>query len=269
MPYTIASVSCGKDSLVIPYEFIRRGWRLDEVVMYDTGMEFQAIYETWNRLVRRLDECGIKHTVLAPEYDFCWQMLERTVNEGKPNEHKGYSWCGGQCRWGTTDKLAALDQYAEERDAVMLVGIAADETSRIEKARKSYKRLPLVELKMAESDCLSYCYSLGYDWREHGASTPDGTVRLYDILDRVSCWCCTNKNLKELRNIYHLLPLYWDRLKDLQRRTCRPMKGEGKSVYDLEARFELEDERQAKGLSVTDREFYRQLRTRVEATHER
>lgn len=38
--YTIASVSCGKDSLVIPYEYIRRGLRLDEVIMYDTGMEF-------------------------------------------------------------------------------------------------------------------------------------------------------------------------------------------------------------------------------------
>ena len=42
--YTIASVSCGKDSLVIPHEYIKRGLRLDEVMMYDTGMEFQAIY---------------------------------------------------------------------------------------------------------------------------------------------------------------------------------------------------------------------------------
>ena len=56
--YTIASVSCGKDSLVIPHEYIKRGLRLDEVMMYDTGMEFQAIYDEWAALVKILDENG-------------------------------------------------------------------------------------------------------------------------------------------------------------------------------------------------------------------
>lgn len=257
--YTIANVSCGKDSLVIPHEFIRRGWRLDEVVMYDTGMEFQAIYDTWARLTKVLDSYGIKHTVLHPKCDFCWQMLERPVNAGKPNEHKGYSWCGGTCRWGTTGKTKALDQYAAERDAIVLVGIAADEKKRLEKKRAAHIRLPLVTLDMAEADCLAYCYDRGYEWRESGAKTPDGTVRLYDILDRVSCWCCSNKNLDELRNIYHYLPAYWERLKSLQERTCRPMKGDGKSVFDLEKRFVLEDARKALGLSITSREFFRRL----------
>ena len=54
--YTIASASCGKDSLVIPYEYIRRGLRLDEVMMYDTGMEFQAICDEWAALVKVLDK---------------------------------------------------------------------------------------------------------------------------------------------------------------------------------------------------------------------
>ena len=62
--YTIASVSCGKDSLVIPHEYIKRGLRLDEVMMYDTGMEFLAIYDEWAALVKILDENGIKHKVL-------------------------------------------------------------------------------------------------------------------------------------------------------------------------------------------------------------
>lgn len=39
---------------------------------------------------------------------------------------------------------------------------------------------------MTEADCLQYCYSAGYFWLE-------GSIRLYDILDRVSCWCCCNK----------------------------------------------------------------------------
>lgn len=79
MKYTIANVSCGKDSLAMVEEHIKRGRQLDEVVMYDTGMEFQAIYDTWAKLTARLDEIGIKHTVLYPAYPFRWDMLERLV----------------------------------------------------------------------------------------------------------------------------------------------------------------------------------------------
>ena len=165
---------------------------------------------------------------------------------------------------GTADKRTILGKYAEERDAIVLVGIAADEAHRREKEFKPYKRFPLIDWGMSEADCLVYCYERGHEWREHGAATPDGTIRLYDILDRVSCWCCTNKNLDELRNVYHLLPEYWERLKDLQRRTCRPMKGEGKSVFDLETRFKLEDERTAAGLSIRSREFFGELAARLE-----
>lgn len=63
--------------------------------------------------------------------------------------------------------------------------------------------------------------------------------------------------------LYRLLPEYWERLKGLQRRTCRPMKGKGKSVFDLETRFKLEDERAAAGLSTRNKEFFRELAERL------
>ena len=120
--YTIASVSCGKDSLVIPHEYIKRGLRLDEVMMYDTGMEFQAIYDEWAALVKILDENGIKHKVLKPAYDFCWQMFERPVNRGK----KMNTWvtvgaaeraAGGRLTkerfWGSTQKNGARSCWLE------------------------------------------------------------------------------------------------------------------------------------------------------------
>lgn len=131
----IASVSFGKDSLAMVLLILERGLPLDEVVFYDTGMEFKAI-----------------------------------------------------------------------------------------------KVAPLAKFGFTEADALAYCYDRGFFWEENG-------IRLYDVLDRVSCWCCANKNLKELRNIRTHLPKYWNRLKDLQSRTDRPMKGPGKSVFDLEERF--------------------------------
>lgn len=255
----IASVSFGKDSLAMLLRLVEERRPLDEVVFYDTGMEFQAIYDTRDQVLPLLAQRGVKYTELHPEYDFCWQMFERPV-DGPNGPHLGYSWCGGRCRWGTTDKLVALDRYAEQQGAMVYIGIAADEMARLTKERKNYKLFPLVEWGMAENKCLTYCYDHGFDWVEDGGA---GEVRLYYVLDRVSCWCCTNKNLKELRNIYHLLPLYWDKLKDLQLRTSRPMKGEAKSVFDLERRFQLEDERLAAGLSITNRDFYRQLADRL------
>ena len=96
-----------------------------------------------------------------------------------------------------------------------------------------HKIYPLVEWEMTESNCLQYCYEHGYSWNENG-------VELYDVLDRVSCWCCRNKNLKELKNIYIYLPEYWQRLRGLQSRIDSPMKGEGKSVFELEERFKNE-----------------------------
>lgn len=64
---------------------------------------------------------------------------------------------------------------------------------------------PLVEMGMSEADCLELCYRRGHDWEQDG-------VRLYDVLDRVSCWCCRNKNMRELRAMSKELPFYFDRL---------------------------------------------------------
>ena len=77
-------------------------------------------------------------------------------------------------------------------------------------------------------------------------------MRLYDILDRVSCWCCCNKNLKELKNMYRFLPDYWQKLKYLQFCQERPMKGFYKGmprgVFELEKRFEDEINKEANQL---------------------
>lgn len=86
---------------------------------------------------------------------------------------------------------------------------------------------------MTEKDCLQYCYDKGYNWLEDG-------IELYSILDRVSCWCCANKNLKELKNYYLYLPTYWGKLKQLQSKTDRPFKYNKYTIFDLEEKFKLE-----------------------------
>ena len=67
----IASVSFGKDSLYMLLRLIETGAPLDEVVFYDTGMEFQAIYDTRDAVLPLLAKHGIAYNELTPPPGLC------------------------------------------------------------------------------------------------------------------------------------------------------------------------------------------------------
>lgn len=201
----IVSVSFGKDSLAMLLKLIDNKCQIDEVIFYDTGMEFKAIYNTRDTIKTLLVENKIKYTELKPTEPFLYKMLDRKVNKKDGTIQYGYGLCGGQCRWGTTEKNRVIEKYLKSKygnDYREYIGIAVDETKRIQKERNEHKLLPLIDWKMTEKDCLEYCYKKGFYWYENG-------IRLYDVLDRVSCWCCANKNKKELENMLYFLPEYY------------------------------------------------------------
>lgn len=246
----IASVSFGKDSLAMVLRLIEEGKPLDEVVFYDTGMEFQAIYNIRDRMKAVFAEHEIQFTELKPDKPFLWQMLAQPIKKKNGNYQYGFAWCGAFCRWGTREKLTKIAKHC--KGAHQYVGVAYDEQIRVSRLTEN-KSAPLAEWKMTEADCLRYCREKGYDWAENG-------VDLYDVLSRVSCWCCRNKNKEELRNIWKYLPEYWSRLKALQDRIPEPMKsyknrqyGEYGNLYDMEKVFEQEE--QTRQLTLFD--YYR------------
>lgn len=148
-------------------KLIEKEQPLDEVIFYNTGMEFQAIYDIRDKIKVLLKEKNIKFTELKPEYDFEYKMFEKPVEERSGGIHYGYSWCGGTCRWGTTDKELVCYRYLKNNygtygvDYVEYIGIAADEPDRIK-----HKVYPLEKWGMKEKDCLEYCYSKGFYWEE-------------------------------------------------------------------------------------------------------
>lgn len=227
----VASVSFGKDSLAMLLLILDRNMPLDEVVFYDTGAEFDCIYEIRDRVVKEyLEPRGIKYTGLKHSTDFFEMMLEKEVKHRDGTVSKGYSWCGGACRWGTAYKTQIINKYL--KGCKVYVGIAFDEPKRIDRARAKGQLLPLVDHKFKEQDCLDFCRIHNFSWIEDG-------IPLYQILDRVSCWCCANKNKKELFAYYKYLPRYWKNLKELQERTDRPFRKD-KTIFDFEKEFNNE-----------------------------
>ena len=241
--YYIASVSFGKDSLAMLLLILNHPekYPLNEVIFFDWGMEFQAIYNNRDKIIPLLNSKGIKFTELKYETSFMYNFCERPVKKKRGGQQLGYSWCGGLARWGTDRKESTINKYYKtiNDDIVEYIGIAADEEKRIPRAKEKGQILPLVDFNMTEYDAWAYCINQGYDWNEDG-------IELYAILDRVSCWCCRNKNLNELRRMYQYLPEYWERLKDMQKKTYLPYKNykyKGKpccTVQDLEERFKEE-----------------------------
>lgn len=212
----IASVSFGKDSLAMLLLIIKTKAPLDEVVFYNTGMEFDCIYKLRDKVVKDvLEPNGIKFTELKPSMPFEKKMISYEHKTRKGETKFGYGWCGGMCRWGTTEKLRAIGAYCKE--AHQYVGLAVDEPKRLARLVGTNKSSPLAELGITERQALEYCRSFGFGWKEEG-------IDLYDVLDRVSCWCCRNKNLKELANYKKSLPQYYYRLILLENAIGEPMK---------------------------------------------
>lgn len=238
-PYYIASCSCGRDSAAMVYELVERGYPLNEIVFYSNGMDFDAIYRVWGQIKSFASSHGITCTELSPREPFLFKMFDKVVkNKDGSGCHNGYSWCGGRCRWGTTDKISVLDAYCESKNAFVYVGIAFDEQHR--KPDKPYKFHPLKEWRMTEKDCLICSRKHGVSWLEETDRTEEGYIDLYDILDRVSCYCCANKNQWELYNIWRFLPRYWRKIKTMQEKNTRPFKSGkyGYTIHQIEKRFE-------------------------------
>ena len=119
---------------------IMKKYPLDEVVFYDTGMEFDAIYKNEKKLKRILKRRGIGYKRIVPEKSFVYLAFEHKCKRRDGTICVGYDWCGGLRRWGTSQKNREIEKYYKSKygDADLIVeyvGIAKDELKHVEKQR--------------------------------------------------------------------------------------------------------------------------------------
>ncbi|NLE05686.1 MAG: phosphoadenosine phosphosulfate reductase family protein [Crenarchaeota archaeon] len=223
----VVSFSGGKDSTAMLLLMIEKNIKIDEIIMCDTGMEFQDMYNHINKIKE-----NIKYpiTVLKADNSFEFYMFNVIKQKGKNKGKCGYSWPDFRNRWCTQLlKKSVIKKYLNEKyrekQVIEYQGIAADEVKRLNKNKEKNIKYPLAEWGMTEQDCLNYCYSKGYDWNG-----------LYKKLKRVSCWCCPLKSLFELEVIYNDFPEYWKKLKEFDKNTYRKFRADY-SIEDLERKF--------------------------------
>lgn len=225
----IVSFSGGKDSTAMLLLLIEKMYPIDEVIMCDTGKEFDDMYKHIDKVKDMID---MPITILKNEKSFEYYMFDHIKTKGKNKGTKGYSWPDFRNRWCTQAlKKSVIKKYLKEKypkDKYELIeyhGIALDESQRSEKNKEKNCRYPLIEWGMTEKDCLEYCYSRGLDWNG-----------LYKNLGRVSCWCCPLKSLKELKVIYEQYPQYWEKLREWDDNTYRQFRSDY-SIRELEEKF--------------------------------
>ena len=221
--YQALSLSGGKDSTAMLLMMLERGEQVDDVIVFDTGMEFPEMYEHIDRLEA---DTGLTFTRLKMEPSFLNLMLEHEITRGKHAGTCGYGWPGPHSRWCTTYKTKAIDNHLRgHSDLSYCIGIAADERRRC----KEGKRYPLIEYGVTELEALKYCRDRGYDWGG-----------LYDQFRRVSCWCCPLGSINDARMLRKYHPELWQRMQDMERLAWNDFRADC-SVFDLEARFADED----------------------------
>ena len=262
---TVCSFSGGKDSTAMLLRMLELGMKVDIILFCDTGLEFPQLYDHIRKVEQKI---GREITVVRSkddfEYLFAYKKIVRKrktlLAERYGMERDGYSWAGPKMRW-CTEKLKNqprekyLRELRKEYEVIEYVGIAADETYRLERKcnQRDGVRLPLVEWGMTEADCLAYCKERGYDWGG-----------LYEKMHRVSCWCCPLQSLPELRVLHKDFPQLWEQLKKWDSMTWRPFRADY-SVVQLEQRFDFEDEWLESGQKLGTKAFYYALKERLEA----
>lgn len=259
--YIVVNFSGGKDSTAMLLRMIELDYKIDEVVFCDTLKEFPQMYKHIEKVKKVVEDKGIKFTTLKSDLSFDFWMFDYTPKRRKPEEFRekygdvtGLSWADSRVRWCSRKlKIDTTDKYFKELskdfNVIQNIGIAADETLRLEKEsnKQENHKHPLVEWGWSEADCLNYCYSLGYDWGG-----------LYEIFNRVSCWCCPFKTLDELRQLKKHFPQLWEELKEMDSKTWRAFRKDF-TVEELDKRFSFEEQRIAEGKSIKNKEFFKEL----------
>jgi len=253
----VLALSYGKDSMACLGALEKLQWPLDRIVTADvwatdtipadppTMMEFKEyadreILERYGITVEHysaMDKDGNKVTYNSLFYrGYKPETVAKRARAGKKFDY----YDPGRVIWGfpvvqgpwcnSGLKVAALNQAKKAtKDSITIVGIAADEPIRIERAKKKHQLLPLVEVGWTEADCWKWS-------EEHGLLSPT-----YKQATRGGCWFCHNQSVGQLRLLRRQYPDLWAMMMEWDNDSPVRFHADGRTIHDFDRRFQLED----------------------------
>lgn len=239
----IVNLSGGKDSTALLLMLLKLGVRIDYIIFADTGKDFPQMLDHLRKLSEYIKgnyPNAPEITVLKADKSFDYLMFDYVKTKGKREGERGNGWATMWCRWCTIYlKQQVINKFCRSigKPFINYIGIAVDEPKRLAKASKG-NAFPLAAWGITEAEALQYCYDLGFDW--------DG---LYTHFDRVSCWCCPLKNLRELKTLWKFYPDLWAELKQMDERAFNNFRADY-TVAELEERFIKEEAQQQIQLQI-------------------
>ena len=241
----VVNLSGGKDSTALLLMLLEKNLPIDYILFADTGKDFPQMITHLKELAEFIKKKYPKAPqiiTLKCDKSFDYLMFKHIKTKGKNIGKCGYGWATMRNRWCTsTLKTAEINKFCKSlnSDVVSYIGIATDEPNRLKSEVITYKgkdkqkhtitkAYPLDDWNITEAAALQYCYDNGFTWGG-----------LYKHFDRVSCWCCPLKNLKELKILYQYYPELWQELKQMDERSFNHFRADY-TVAQLEERFKRE-----------------------------
>ena len=240
----ILSLSYGKDSLACLGAIEQLGWPLDRIVHAEVWatdtipadlppmVEFKAKAD---KIIKERFGFEVEHIRGQLTYEQAFYRVLR--GKKRPGEIYGWPFPGGP--YCNSDvKMPGLDKL-EKSDAVIYIGIAADEPNRFHNLTET-KKSPLVEAGWDEAYCRQW-------FAEDALLSP-----IYTTAARGGCWFCHNQGVNQLRLLRKNYPDLWALMLKWDNDSPVTFKADGHTVHDFDRRFRLEDENL---LSANDKVF--------------
>ena len=207
----IASCSFGKDSLATIILAYLHGEPLDEIlyveVMFDEGVSAEIPEHRefiFDRAIPKLESWGFRVSIVRGKKTYLDCFNHVCVKGRSLGKKKGFPMVG-HCDVNRECKLRPIREFmkSQPRDTVQYIGIAADETKRLERLEDGKISL-LAKYGCTEAEAKDLC-------RDYGLLSP-----IYEFTNRGGCWFCPNARDGELRHIRKYHPELWRKLLKLE-----------------------------------------------------
>ena len=240
----IASLSYGKDSIVIPELCMKYGLPLNRIVTVDImatpklHSELPPMVEFKKKadaIIKERYGIEVEHITADKSYEECfYTKYQKGKNKGRTYGFPMQigAWCNSRL------KVSMLNQF-NKADITQYLGICADEPKRIERLSGTNKVALPAQLGYTEKMCYDLAKSL------------DLLSPIYENATRGGCWFCHNQSVDQLRFLRKNYPEYWLLMLKWDRESPVTFRPDGHTLMDFDKRFRLEEQ----GVVPTDRTF--------------